>query len=535
MTNYNESSSEMGKKVGEQLGELEREERSRNTKTLMAFTQATMPTYRDHWHHRALAKMLDRVRKKEVHRLMVFMPPQHGKSELVSRRFPAYLLGKDPNLRLISASHTHRLAVAMNRDVQRILCHDKYQELFPETKMATPRDARTGQFLPRRTMDHFEIVGHTGSLRSVGVGQSIAGLPADGAIIDDPFGKREDADSPIIRQKIWDWYANDLYSRLSADAWIVLTHTRWHRDDLAGRLLRKMADRAADQWEVLCFEAVKETCRVGQASGVPAQRVASEDPPSEARDQIDGGSALASSLDPPYIYAAHLRDNRQPGDALWPDFKSAADLEIIRQQDARAFAALYQQNPAEAANVEWPAELFGEWIWTPPERWPNKFHLGVVCLDASKGSGDKPGDYSAVVFVGVGHDNLLYVDAIVERIPLDQIVRKTHAFCDRYRPDFVGIEAEQFQELLIHEFRRQCGDRFGWSVWKMFTQGVNKVARIRRLTRYVVNRELRFRADSPGCRILVDQLMDFPIADHDDGPDALEMCVRLPVEVKRMR
>ena len=102
--------------------------------------------------------------------------------------------------------------------------------------MATPRDARTGRFLPRRTMDHFELVGFSGSLRSVGVGQSIAGLPADGAIIDDPFGKREDADSPIVRQKIWDWYANDLYPRLSTDAWIVL-----HAHPLASRRPRRPA------------------------------------------------------------------------------------------------------------------------------------------------------------------------------------------------------------------------------------------------------------------------------------------------------
>ena len=64
--------------------------------------------------------------------------------------------------------------------------------------------------------------------------------------------------SPVIRQKVWDWYANDLYTRLSAGAWVVLTHTRWHRDDLAGRLLRKMADRAADPWEILCLPAILE-------------------------------------------------------------------------------------------------------------------------------------------------------------------------------------------------------------------------------------------------------------------------------------
>ena len=159
----------------------------------------------------------------------------------------------------------------------------------------------------------------------------------------------------------------------------------------------------------------------------------------------------------------------------------------------------------------------------------------MVCVDASKGRSDKQGDYSAIVFLGVGKDKLLYVDALLERIPLDQIVRKTVVFCDQKRPDCVGIEAEQFQELLVHEFRRQCGEQLAlrWPMYKMMTQGVPKVARIRRLSQYVINRELRFKADSPGCRLLVDQLMDFPLAEHDDGPDALEMCIRLPLELHR--
>jgi predicted phage terminase large subunit-like protein len=490
--------------------------------TLLAFTLYTRPNYQVNWHHEHLARMLDRVATGQCRRLMVFMPPQHGKSELVSRRFPAYMLGRNPNLRLIAASHTHELAVAMNRDVQRVIDHERYQELFSEVKLSRPRSPR-GLFLPRRTMGFFEVAGNRGSLRSAGVGQSIAGLPADGAIIDDPFGKREEADSSTIRQKIWDWYANDLYTRLSTDAWIVLTHTRWHRDDLAGRLLQKMADRAADQWEVLCLPAVREQegerGRSGEGETNTFSPTHTSPPPS-----LSPSRPLPLPADP-----------RNPGDALWPQFKSAADLELIRQQDARAFAALYQQDPAHATQCEWAPELFGDYIWCPRSKWPEKFLLKVICLDASKGIADRPGDYSAIVFVGVGHDGMLYVDAIVDRIPLDQVVRRTIGFCDHYRPDFVGIEAEQFQELLVHEFRRQSGDRFGWSVWTMTSKGISKIARIRRLTRYVTRREFRFRDDSPGCRRLVDQLMDFPIAEHDDGPDALEMCVRLPVDVKRLR
>jgi predicted phage terminase large subunit-like protein len=214
--------------------------------------------------------------------------------------------------------------------------------------------------------------------------------------------------------------------------------------------------------------------------------------------------------------------------------QSQGDLEIVRRQDARAYAALYQQDPTDASAAEWAPELFGDWIWAPPDRWPQEFDLRVVCVDASKGRSDKQGDYSAIVFLGLGADRLLYVDAILERIPLDQIVRKTLVFCDEKRPDLVGIEAEQFQELLVHEFRRQCDKGFAvrWPLYQMMTRGVPELARIRRLSQYVINRELRFRADSPGCRLLVDQLMDIPLAEHDDGPDALEMCTRLPLEVR---
>jgi predicted phage terminase large subunit-like protein len=466
--------------------------------SLLAFTMWTKPDYRASWHHALLAERLDRVAAGPCRRLMIFMPPQHGKSELVSRRFPAFMLGRNSNLRLILASHTSDLAVSMNRDVQRIMTGREYHAVFSKIRLSGRWARISPEKEARRTMGLFEIPSRRGFLRSAGVGNAIVGNAADGAIIDDPFGKREDADSPVVRQRIWDWYANDLYTRLSAKAWIVLTHTRWHRDDLAGRLLRKMADRAADPWEVLCLPAVLEAAAAGPCD-----------------ERRPGGKAW-------------------PEKALWPEFKSAADLEIIRQQDAKAFAALYQQDPADASQAEWAPELFGDWIWVQAEKWPQEFDLRVVCVDASKGKSDKQGDYCAIVFLGLGKDRLLYVDAVLDRIPLDQIVRKTVVFCDEKRPDLVGIEAEQFQELLVHEFRRQCGEQFAlrWPIYQMMTKGVGKAARIRRLSQYVINRELRFKADSPGCRLLVEQLMDFPFAEHDDGPDALEMCARLPLEVR---
>ncbi len=309
----------------------------------MSFTTYTKPDYQPNWHHEELAKKLDLVAAGRIQRLMIFMPPQHGKSELVSRRFPAFLLGQKPDLRLISASHTHDLAVSMNRDVQRIITSRAYRNVFPHTRLNGKWARSSASTQARRTMDLFEIVGRRGSLRSAGVGNSIAGHRADGAIIDDPFGKREDADSPVIRQRVWEWYTSDLYTRLSSDAWIVLTHTRWHRDDLAGRLLRKMADSSADHWDILSLPAVRE-----------------EGP-------------------------ADACDTRLPGEVLWPSFKSASDLEIVRRQDPRAYAALYQQNPADASAAEWAPELFGDFLWVPPDKWPKEFNLRVVCVGPGKG------------------------------------------------------------------------------------------------------------------------------------------------------
>jgi predicted phage terminase large subunit-like protein len=470
----------------EAAAELLRRRQAR--RSLIDFTRYTKPDYRTWHHHRLLAEHVDRLLAGEITRLMVFIPPQHGKSELVSRRLPAYAFGRNPNERIIACSHTDALSSAMNRDVQRIIDSAAYQALFPQARLSR-RNVKTSAFgASKRTSDIFEIVGHEGQYRSAGVGGAITGMPCSLGIIDDPIKSREQADSPAYRQRLWEWYSNDFYSRLGKNGRVLLTHTRWHRDDLAGKLLVKQAERDADQWTVLNLPAI-----------------AGDEPKT-------------------------LGDHRQPGEPLWPEFKSREDLGIIRNQDPRAFAALYQQDPAAGSSAEWSAEYFGSWIWCDPAHWPSTFDLRVVTVDPSKGGKDKAHDYSAIVFLGVSK-GLLYVDASLERRPPHQIVLDTIRMCERYSPDLLGVEANQFQELLVDEFERVSQGRFSlrWPVFKIQSK-IKKEVRIRRLGPYLVNRELRFKTDSAGCRILVEQLMDFPMGDHDDGPDALEMAVRLPLE-----
>ena len=205
-------------------------------RSMAEFTLYTDERYQMNWHHRLICEYLDKWINKDVKRLMVFTAPRHGKSELVSRKLPAYIFGRNPDTSIISASYSADLASRMNRDVQRIMDEYRYIELFPESRLygKNLKDAN-GKFL--RNSDIFEIVNHRGVYRSAGVGGGITGMGGEYIIIDDPVKNREEANSEVYREKLWDWYTSTLYTRLEKDGCILVTLTRWHEDDLAGRLL----------------------------------------------------------------------------------------------------------------------------------------------------------------------------------------------------------------------------------------------------------------------------------------------------------
>lgn len=281
---------------------MEEARRELARRTMGDFVLYVDDNYQMNWHHRLLCDYLDKLACKEIRRLMVFMPPRHGKSELVSRKFPAYLLGRNPDTSIISCSYSADLASRMNRDVQRLIDSEKYSLLFPESHLfgKNIRSTAKGSFL--RNSDIFEIVNHRGTYRSSGVGGGITGMGGEYIIIDDPVKNREDADSATMREKVYDWYTSTLYTRLEKDGCILLTLTRWHEDDLAGKLL-KAAQEGADQWTILELPAVCEY--------------------------------------PPKPY-----DVRQEGEALW---KWKYDEEALEKMKvtvgSRDWAALYQQHP----------------------------------------------------------------------------------------------------------------------------------------------------------------------------------------------
>jgi predicted phage terminase large subunit-like protein len=286
------------------------------TRALLDFTLYTKPDYEVNWHHAVVCEALDRFVAGEIRRLMLFMPPQNGKSELVSRRLPAYILGRNPDAKLIACSYSADLASQMNRDVQRIIDAPEYARVFPETTLfgSNVRSSSKGSYL--RNSDIFEIVGREGRYKGAGVGGPITGFGFDIGIIDDPTKNREEADSEVYRERLWEWYTSTFYSRMRKGALssILITLTRWHEDGIEARLLKLAEENEdADQWEVISLPAIAEE---------PA---------------------------PP--------DIRKEGEPLWPTRFPLAFLRAVQAQNPYDFAALYQQRPAPREG-----NLF-KWAW----------------------------------------------------------------------------------------------------------------------------------------------------------------------------
>lgn len=277
--------------------------------TLIDFTRFTFGKFLEAEVHRrvcaALDKFLDDVVNKRSPRLAIVMPPRHTKSELVSRRFPAYALGRYPWLQFITASHSTPLAQKMNRDVQKIMMDKKFKSIFDAR--LNEKNIRTVLNQAVRNSDEFEIEGEEGGLKAAGAGQAIAGFGAHIIDIDDPFGNRRDANSAAVQQNRIEWLNDDVETRLETGGGILLTHTRWHTNDLIGYI----KENQIEDWDFLEFPAI--------ATG---------------------------------------SDWREIGEVLQPDRYDADTLKRRRKVNPIGFESLYQGNPSPAGGSVFLRELF---------------------------------------------------------------------------------------------------------------------------------------------------------------------------------
>lgn len=399
-------------------------------------------------------------------------PPRHGKTELCSKWLPVWYLLRWPDRRVIMATATHKLAKKLGRDARNL-----FAEHGPKFGLSVRESVRAG--------DEWET-SEGGSLLAAGVGGgAIMGRGANLLLIDDPIRNSKDALSETVRDGHWDWWQSTSGSRLEPDGKVVVIATRWHEDDLSGRLIRGAENDEEGQSDVarLTLPAI-----------------------AEPEDENSPPDAIG----------------RKPGEALWPArFPIERLLKAKRKRTKYWWDSLFRQKPGKWGDSRWGIYL-GEKIWAT--RWPEAFEASVVSVDPSLGKDDRKGDFSAIVFAGISGGKV-WIDASIERRSSTQIATDAVAMILRHRADGLTFESNGFQEILAPSFERAAYDAKAVIPITLVVNSIKKELRIERLEPLLATGQLVFR-DSPGCRLLVDQLGEFPRGDHDDGPDALEMAIR---------
>jgi predicted phage terminase large subunit-like protein len=397
--------------------------------------------------------------------LVIEAPPRHGKSELVSRYLPAWYLATFPSKRVMLVGYSAQFACAWGRRARQLIC-EQGPALGLEIDPAV------------RAAENWGLAGHAGGMVTAGVGGPLTGRGANLLIIDDPVKNAEQSLSPTLREKHWDWWQTTASTRIEPGGCAIIIATRWNDDDLSGRLIR-----AAEA-----------------GTGTPVRRLRLP--------------AIAHENDPL---------ERSPGEALWPAQWPIQQLERIRDGKERGWwLAMYQQDPSRNPHSRWPADYFEGDLWV--DSFPVEFELSAIAYDPAHGK--RSGDCSAIVFAGLAQ-GLLWVAADIEQRPPEQAVRKAIDMAIYHRPDAVAIEANAFQSLLAPEFDRQCREkRVPPLAIHLIEQHTPKLMRIERLGTFLARKKIRLRT-SPGCRVLLEQLQSFPHGAHDDGPDALELAIRM--------
>ena len=405
--------------------------------------------------------------------IIIEAPPRHGKSEFISKYFPAWYLNRFPDNNVILTSYEANFARSWGRKSRAV-----FEQMCPIFGLEVDPE--------RGAANDWGIKGHLGGMITAGVGGAITGRGGNVLIVDDYMKNSEEACSEVIREKHWDWWGSTASTRLEPGGLAIVMATRWHEDDLSGRLIRDAMS----------------------GEGPPVVRL--HLPALAKEDDILG---------------------RDVGDALWPERWPVERLERRKaSMDVFWWNALFGQTPGRHTRTEWPDEYFPPSMWS--QRWPEKFEQSTMFIDPSKGR--KGGDFSAIVFIGLC-GGLLYVDCSIKRRPAPMIVSDAIEMYLRYKPEGVGLESNAFQELLAPELDRQCAERnIAPLPIHLVENKVDKEVRINRLGPYLLRHKFRFCGSSPDCSLLVAQLKEFPMGDHDDGPDALEGAIRIMADIQGM-
>jgi hypothetical protein len=426
---------------------------------LMNFVKFRFPGYRENWHHKVLADALERVENGTLKRLIVNMPPRHGKSELVSVNFPAWCMGINKDRSIIAASYGADLATDFGRKVRNIMEDPEYKLLF-NTRLAEDAKAKGSWSTQGR-----------GEYNAVGVGGAITGKGGSIAIIDDPVKNREEADSEVVSEKIWDWYRSTLRTRLTPDGAIVIVMTRWRDNDLVGRILEEQRISSGEKWEVITLPAIAE-----------------EDD-----------------------------EHRKKGEALWSDHYTLENLEQVRNDIGNyEFASQYQQNPVNRETQVFKPELFR---YIDMDEVKQKVTNCYITIDSAL-SKKKNSDSTGVTINWVDNENVWYLKAYAVKVDPTQLIQLIFDLHQAYKPEAIGLEETVMTQAIDPFLTVEMAKKNIFpNVVPLKHGGVNKETRIRGLLpRYDRGHIYHIKGL---CGDLERELLRFPSSAHDDVMDSL--------------
>lgn len=489
----------------EQKRELARRELMRR-RLIYYVSQMRGPTYQVGWVHQDIARRLEKfvedVEKGLSPRLMIFVPPRHGKSILASEEFPGWVLGKHPEWEIIECSYAESLPVGFSRRVRDRLDSPEYQAIFPNTKIRA--DARG--------VEEWSL-GAGGRFRAAGVGGGITGTGAHVLTIDDPIKDYEAAQSTTIRDGAYNWYTTTAKTRLAPGGGVLVIQTRWHDADLAGRLLTDMKELheagvprdEIDQWEVVSYPALAEYDEYLMPNGMI------EVGPSE----IPEGA----------------RKLRSAGDALHPARYTAKALRTLRNTMPSAqWNALFQQNPVPDTGEFFTRDQFRSFDVLPGKDEDFAFFMAWDLAIGLKQSNDwTVGVVGALHYTG----RLYIVDMVRARLKTAEIVETMMAMGRKWPYiQRLGIEDGQIKktmQALVETAIQQ--NKMLFSMDETLKPVTDKLMRARPLQQRMQMGQIYFPTREAWVVKAQDEMLRFPSGVNDDIVDAMAWLVRMSMTI----
>lgn len=445
---------------------------------MLAYTRFTMPDFKHPddpafsryyvaRHHEAISSALHEIESRRTLRVIINCGPRHGKTELASKRFIAWHAGKRPEQSLIFGTYNETYANDNGRAVRDIMQSPEHRLVFPDFAL---KDGSAASQRLETTRG--------GLITFVGRGGSITGRGGHGIIIDDPIKDRQEADSKLIRDQLWSWFTQVIATRqMDTSSFILLIQTRWHEDDLVGRLTDPMN--------------------------------AYYDPVEAARWTVIDLPALALDNDPL---------GRKLGEALWPERFPVKFLENQQRIDPRGFQALYQGRPSSDQGAFFRAEDIHTYN---PEQLPKNLRYYVASDHAVSTKQDR--DKTALIPVGVDENDNIYVlpDVFWQHAAADKTVEAMLTLMERHKPLYWWAERGQISKAIGPFLRKRMNEERVYVSLVELTPTADKKTRAQSIQGRMAMGKVFFPARASWWPEARDQLLKFPHGAHDDFVDAL--------------